>query len=685
MKKFAVMLFVLICILTTGVYAASGIAESGYSPFDKIVYIDGDLTRTDSKNGNRVAILLTDKTDGSVKYIDEIPVGTDGKYYTKFKFSGNAENCELSVKEGTNDVTHSVTLSTVTEPTLFSVTIKSQYGGNVIKADEIVKPVANISNKYGAEKTYCVLLGFFDNGGSFIGAKKVMESKTAFDEITASYSGNEKITVPDGTKTIKAFVFNNLTSIVPLAKSVAKNTDDMTFGSDGGEITVAFVGDSITHQERYVKFIEHYYHTRYPDREINFVNKGIGGNSAFNVINRFEWDVCDDELTGKIDEATLYIGVNDIMRELYNGEEDYETERKQRALTNYEKNIRTLIDKFRERDISLTLICPAALDDTEGFAKATGPYNPTSNSEGLKNAVNILKSIASEYNIPIIDLWMPTTQIMDKIRATGYDDEIIAGRDRVHPNDLGAFYMAYQFAVQQDGASVVSRVSIDAQSGACTVENADITIEKCGSTAVSYIYKPKSLPIAYTNSYRQWEEWGVPVSEDINLEEIKISSLADGNYRVILNGSALPGQYTNKQLGSGINICAAEQNPNQMKAKELYSLESARAENESAYRTIAVTEQFMISHLGLTPNDIRRADYASLRNYALQLVETESARYNGNYYNYIGKEIDGVTDKITFGYKPNQTSNWNLIKESENEIREKAFAQEFSVEIEKID
>ena len=684
MKKIAMLFLVIINVLLINAYASLGITESGYSPFDKIVYIRGDLCRTPVKNGNSVSILLTDKTDGSIKYIDEIPVGSDGKYYAKFKFDGNVNDCELAVREGENDVTSSVTVTTATQSTLFSVGIKSEFGGSVIKANEIITPIANIANKYGTTVSYCVLLGFYNDDGSLISAKKVMEGETSFDEIFTVYKGDEEITVPENTSAVKAFVLNNLETIVPLANSVTKKTDDMTFGGEGNEVTVAFVGDSITHQERYVKFIEHYYHTRYPDRKINFVNKGIGGNSAANVINRFGWDICDDELTGRIDEATLYIGVNDIMRELYNGEADYEMEKKQRALTNYENNIRTLIRMFKERDISLTLICPAALDDTEGFAKATGPYNPTSNSVGLKNAVDILKKIAAEYNIPIIDLWTPTTEIADSIRATGYDDEIIAGRDRVHPNDLGAFYMAYEFVLQQDGGSVVSSVSIDAASGDYSAQNADIILGKNSSGGVEYIYKPKSLPLAYNDSYKKWEEWGVPVSEKINLEEIKVSSLEDGVYSVSLNGQKLTAQYTNAELERGINISVEAENPNQIRAKELYNLLSQKDDNESAYRTIALTEQFMISHLGLTADDIRRADYSSLKAYALQLVEMKNAAYNGNYYNYIGKASDGVTDKITFGYKPNQLENSELIKKAESEIRAMSNALEYEIKIKKI-
>ena len=43
--------------------------------------------------------------------------------------------------------------------------------------------------------------------------------------------------------------------------------------------TVVFLGDSITQQANWIRFLTDFYHTRYPERQIIFRNAGIAGNS----------------------------------------------------------------------------------------------------------------------------------------------------------------------------------------------------------------------------------------------------------------------------------------------------------------------------------------------------------------------------------------------------------------------
>ena len=109
-----------------------------------------------------MTLTLLDKNNKTIKYIEQAEVSADGKYYAKFKFAGDISNCELNVKEGKNDVSKSVSISNVTVPTVYAVTLKSENGGNVINANESFKAVADISNKYGTDKALCMYAAFYD-------------------------------------------------------------------------------------------------------------------------------------------------------------------------------------------------------------------------------------------------------------------------------------------------------------------------------------------------------------------------------------------------------------------------------------------------------------------------------------------------------------------------------------------
>jgi len=84
--------------------------------------------------------------------------------------------------------------------------------------------------------------------------------------------------------------------------------------------TFLFQGDSITDAGRrdaaaplgagYAKFVTEMVAALYPERQINFVNKGIGGNSTLDLRER--WD--DDTIRLQPDWMSLLIGINDLHR-----------------------------------------------------------------------------------------------------------------------------------------------------------------------------------------------------------------------------------------------------------------------------------------------------------------------------------------------------------------------------------
>lgn len=88
--------------------------------------------------------------------------------------------------------------------------------------------------------------------------------------------------------------------------------------------TFLFQGDSITDAGRrdvaapygsgYAGLVREITAALYPDRQITFINKGIGGNTTADLKER--WD--DDTIRLQPDWMSLLIGINDIHRHLFN-------------------------------------------------------------------------------------------------------------------------------------------------------------------------------------------------------------------------------------------------------------------------------------------------------------------------------------------------------------------------------
>ena len=691
MKKILCLVLSFLMIMPTVAFASVS-GEVSYSKSAQNVYIAGDLSKTDVNTGSVVTLTIKDST--GVKYIEEVEIGVDLKYEFKFKFKDNISNCVVKVREGDNDVTSSIDVAYVTQPTVYSLTLRDENGSQLIEADEVVKATADISNKLGNGGSYKILAAFYDVNNKMTGCEEIADGSFTFFDIEKEVSGFTTAKVPEGTEKIKAFMWKDTKDIIPLSKEQTKATGDKTFGNETETVTVAFMGDSITHGAQYLKVLEHYYHTRYPDKDIIFINKGISGNSFRTVLNRYEWDITENPITGEIDEATICLGFNDLSPANYLFDVDYDNipvdaseevlkskEKIDNSISTYLSRCEELIALCREKDISLTLITPIVFDHemVEGRTVTTGKeqgfnFPAEVNDHGLYKMTLGIKEIAERYDLPVIDIFTPTTETTDRVRAEyglAKDDIVIMGNDGVHPGEAGAFYVSYVIIKQQDdNAATVAKVEIDAATGANSTEKADVDITDYSADRVEYEYLAHAIPVAYTEYYQRWENWGVPVTEDINNEIIKVTNLEAGTYSITIGGNTLTKNYTADELAEGVNIAIDANNPAQIQSKEAHKIAASKVSHEGTYRSIAVTEQGIRNHPEI---DISKFGPNST-NEELSVL----GAYSSNYKNYFSD------NPSNFGSKKYEVENWAKIRAEEQQAKDAAKPIQRTVVIEKV-
>jgi len=91
---------------------------------------------------------------------------------------------------------------------------------------------------------------------------------------------------------------------------------------------IVFIGDSITEWGRfedeenlgvnYVRIIHDYLKITYPEKQLNIINKGIGGNRVTDLVERWEEDV----IAQNPDIVSVSIGINDVWRQVDGSEVD---------------------------------------------------------------------------------------------------------------------------------------------------------------------------------------------------------------------------------------------------------------------------------------------------------------------------------------------------------------------------
>ena len=447
------------------------------------------------------------------------------------------------------------------------------------------------------------------------GTRTTSTITTGFD----SFPSGEKKNV-----SVKIYAFlgdeAQFTDKIDIISKDNRAVEPVMFGNnlpDHKEVIVAFMGDSITHlNPSYAKWIEYYYRIKYPLKNIRFVNKGISGDSAGGNESRFYWDILEDPNTGRPTEACIMIGMNDVNRRLYandeNGNDVGTEDKKQAAISGCLQNISDIADLCEKENVKLTLITPSIYDEYD--------YTSSENMDGANGALIKLsegiRELANKRNLAYIDFNGPMNTYNAKLRKDGLaaGATIFNVSDRIHATADGTFMAGYLFITQQLGTSPIATAYIDVNTLSELTENAVVANVFYEDGTLSYTYAPDSLPMYMTSEYLSLEQnYGIPVTDSINREIIKVSGLEEGKYKIMF-GDALIGTYSSEELSQGVNIATNKANPGYVQSKEVYDLVCKKLTQENLLRNIAYVERYVAGNADLTDVDAC-VDYIN-KNYA---------------------------------------------------------------------
>lgn len=194
---------------------------------------------------------------------------------------------------------------------------------------------------------------------------------------------------------------------------------------------VCFLGDSITHANDYIARIVDYYHTNLKDRGVNFYNCGVSGGNLGTLLTNFD----DDIAIHKPTHAVIMIGINDsaryLLSDLPRGEERYN--RLLDAFERYKANLSLICEKLEAIGAKIIMCTQTPYDE---YQESDVPAY--SGGFALLSAyAEYVRAFAKEKGYPLCDYH----SYISKISQT----KPIIRPDRVHPNELGHYYMAKCF------------------------------------------------------------------------------------------------------------------------------------------------------------------------------------------------------------------------------------------------
>jgi lysophospholipase L1-like esterase len=305
---------------------------------------------------------------------------------------------------------------------------------------------------------------------------------------------------------------------------------------------LAIVGDSITEQKMYSKYIETYLLAVAARPDVHVFQFGWGGETAGGFAVRMQNDLATFNPT----VATLCYGMNDGAYHPF----DAATGKR------YEDSMRAVIGKLVEGKVHTVVGTPGAVD-SKFFARTNfGTLNAaTSYNESLASLGQIGKKLSAEFQQSFADVHTPMMESMAKGKAALGEDYDVCGRDGVHPGANGQLAMAYAFLRGLGCDGQVGEINLDFAGKATASAGHKVLSTAAGkveleSARYPFCFDGDAKSSGGTRSILPF----LPFNADLNRFTLKVSNLASARAKVTWGDEVR--EFTKEQLAAGINLAA---------------------------------------------------------------------------------------------------------------------------------
>jgi len=193
---------------------------------------------------------------------------------------------------------------------------------------------------------------------------------------------------------------------------------------------ILFIGDSITDADRrgqsapygsgYVSLARNLIVARYPELHLQFVNRGIGGNTTRDLLARWEADVIAEQP----DWLSLKIGINDVWRGFRGNPHEAV------PLPEYVASVRQLLDQTRAQTAAqLILLTPYMIE-----ADRANPMRAEMDRYG-----EAVTALAQAYGAVLADTQAAFDVALQHTASSDW------AADQIHPNGPGHAIIALAF------------------------------------------------------------------------------------------------------------------------------------------------------------------------------------------------------------------------------------------------
>ena len=306
---------------------------------------------------------------------------------------------------------------------------------------------------------------------------------------------------------------------------------------------LAIIGDSITEQKLYTKFMEAYLLACAGRSDVKVFQFGWSGERADGFAARLANDLAPFAPT----VATTCYGMNDGSYKPYTDE----------IGRNYEANMRRVAAGLQKAGVkNIVLGSPGAVD-TKLFVRTN--FAPLSGADGynknLASLRDIDKRLAAELGLGFADVHQAMLDAMATAKAAHGEDYDVCGKDGFHPGPNGQLVMAYAFlnALGCDGK--IAEITVDMKGPASASEGHKVSGGNAGSVELTsdrypFCFYGEPGSSGGTRSIAPH----FPFNEKLNRFTLRVKNLEAPRAMVTWSGESKT--FTREQLSAGVNLAA---------------------------------------------------------------------------------------------------------------------------------
>ncbi len=306
---------------------------------------------------------------------------------------------------------------------------------------------------------------------------------------------------------------------------------------------VAIIGDSITEQKIYSKFIETYLLACTGRKDIKCFQFGWSGETAGGFAARAENDLGAFKPT----VATTCYGMNDGGYQPFNDN----------IGSTYEKNMRNVIANLRSAGVLQIVIGSPGAVDTKFFASRTsfGDKNSaTGYNDNLAHLRDIGQKLASENGIAFANVHDMMAGAMPKAKAALGGDYDVCGKDGFHPGPNGHLLMAAAFLKGLGLDGNIGEITVDMKGASSASEGHRVTgsngIASVESTKWPFCFDGDVKASSGTRSILAFCKF----NDELNRLILRVKNLDAAKATVTWGAESR--EFTREQLTRGINLAA---------------------------------------------------------------------------------------------------------------------------------